>query len=558
MKKLKLLRLVNLLIVMVMMISIFTACSGSKTGVVASVVPTSTTNAVSAQPTDKTKAVPDYLSDTSPITFDWYVDASWYTYAKWGQDATSKYITKKTGVSINFILPTGNEAEKKNIMIASGDVPDFISMGQWEPARKKMIESGLVYSLNELSDKYNPKFWDATTKSVKDWYTEADGKIYGYPCCNTPIERQNDPTLNKGYSYIGFTVKKDMYDAIGKPDMTTPDGFLNALKLAKEKFPKVGTQPIVPFQMYDFTPNGNVGLEDNLAELLNIPFEDANGKLTQRLTDPEFVTWLKTIRKANELGLMSLETYTDKAPQIEEKYKAGRVFSGLYAVNTVAGKFNADFYKKDPNTIYIPINGMMNSKKEEPKFKSGGLAGWMYTSISKKNKNPERAIKFMNYLMSQEGQDDMYLGDPDVTRVPGKKEIKSDVYDLKTTNSDEFAKKYGNMDNYFMLLDPSLTDKYKKPLPEYEAIFYEFQKGKAKDTTERENIDPPSDSPAGIELAKSRAKWGTLLPKMLLAKSDAEFDQLMAGFKAYDDAARAIYLPEQQKAYDANKKKLGK
>lgn len=553
MKQFKALRMVSLLVAVVMTFTMLTGCGGEKAATETPSTQTETT-ASSAEPSN---AGPAYLSDVSPITFDWYVDASWYTYVKWGVDATSKYITKKTGVSLNIILPVGNEAEKKNIMIASNDIPDFISMGQWESARKKMIEAGLVYSLNELADKYDTGFWNATTESVKNWYTEADGKIYGYPCTNTPIERNNQPT-NQGYSYVGFAVKNDMYEAIGKPDMSTPEGFLNALKLAKEKFPTVNNQPLVPFQLQEFTDKGNVGIEDQLCELLNIPFTDSEGKLNQRLTDPELITWLKTIRQANELGLMSMEVFTDKSPQIEEKFKAGRVFSSVYAVNTIGNKFNGDFYKNDPKSIYVPLAGMMNSKKDEPKFKAGGLAGWLYTSISKTNKNPERAIKFMDYWMSQEGQDDFFLGDPAVTREDGKDAIKSDIYDLKDTNNDEFAKTYGNRDIYFMLLDPTLTDKYKKPFAPGEKVFADFQQGKIIDATERENIDPAPDSPAGIELQKSRTKWGTLLPKMLLSKSEEEFDKIMAEFKAYDDAARAVYLPEMQKAYDANMKKLGK
>ncbi|HLU23665.1 MAG TPA: ABC transporter substrate-binding protein, partial [Bacillaceae bacterium] len=49
--------------------------------------------------TELTEDEPGWKEDTSPITFDWYINFSWFA-SKWGNDATSKYITEKTGVSL--------------------------------------------------------------------------------------------------------------------------------------------------------------------------------------------------------------------------------------------------------------------------------------------------------------------------------------------------------------------------------------------------------------------------------------------------------------------------
>jgi putative aldouronate transport system substrate-binding protein len=531
-----------------------------------SVAPTATTTAATtAATTTATKAtttpeptaeIPSYLKDTSPITFDWYVDASWYTRAKWGVDATSKYITKKTGVTINIVLPTGNEAEKKNLMIATGEVPDFISMGHWETARKQMVEAKLVYTLNELADKHATDFWDVTTPSTVGWFTEADGKIYGYPCCNWPIERIDLP-YNQNYllSYIGFSVRKGVYESIGSPDMTTPEGFLAAIAAAKEKNPE-----LIPFSFgAEFTDKGNVAIDDQLIQLLSIPRVDANNKLVNPLLNPEFIAWLKTFRKANELGLLPKEIFIDKFPQIEEAFKAGRVFSSMYAINSLPNKINGPLFDQDPNSIYIQIEGPQNSKREKAQFTVGGLSGWLWTAISAKNRNPERAIKFMQYWLSEEGQGDFFLGDPAVTRTEDGKAIKQEIYDLRAKDEEGFCKTYGNMDNYFMLIDPSIKNQWEAPVRKpFEQQPYDFQKGRMKDTTEFSGLDPATDSLAGIELTKSRTKWGTLLPKMLLASSDAEFDALLAEYKAVDDAARLVYLPEMQAVYDANCAKLGK
>lgn len=104
---------------------------------------------------------PGWKVDTSPITFDWYINFAWFP-NKWGEDITSQYVTEKTGVNINFIVPAGNETEKMNTMIASGTLPDFITLDWNNDAVKKMIEGELVLPLNELAEQYDPYFFKVT------------------------------------------------------------------------------------------------------------------------------------------------------------------------------------------------------------------------------------------------------------------------------------------------------------------------------------------------------------------------------------------------------------
>jgi len=111
---------------------------------------------------------PGWKSDTSPITFDWYLNFAWFP-NKWGVDPTSQYVTKKTGVNINFIVPAGNENEKLNTLIASGKLPDFITLGWWEDGVKKMIEGGLVEPLNKLAEQYDPYFFKVADPDKLGW-----------------------------------------------------------------------------------------------------------------------------------------------------------------------------------------------------------------------------------------------------------------------------------------------------------------------------------------------------------------------------------------------------
>ena len=103
-------------------------------------------NGETLKPADTSDAV---TTDKDLVTFDWYINYSWFN-TKWGQNAVSKAITEKTGVNINFITPQGNEEEKLNALIASGSLPDLITLGWWEPQVNEIIrsqcdEKGLTY-----------------------------------------------------------------------------------------------------------------------------------------------------------------------------------------------------------------------------------------------------------------------------------------------------------------------------------------------------------------------------------------------------------------------------
>ncbi|NLC93473.1 MAG: extracellular solute-binding protein, partial [Treponema sp.] len=167
-----------------------------------------------------------------PIKFDWYINFSWFA-RHWGDSKVSKYITEKTGVDVNFIVPAGSEAEKLNAMIAGDALPDLITLGWYEGQIPLMIDAGLVEPLDKLAKDYDPYFFKVANPDKIGWYTKEDGHVYGYPNASfTPTDYKN--YAGKLTSNDTFLVRKDMYEAIGSPDMSTPDGFLGALRAAKE------------------------------------------------------------------------------------------------------------------------------------------------------------------------------------------------------------------------------------------------------------------------------------------------------------------------------------
>ncbi|MDO3681997.1 extracellular solute-binding protein [Paenibacillus ehimensis] len=504
---------------------------------------------------------PGWKSDTKPITFDWYLNFSWFP-NKWGVDPTSQYVTKKTGVNINFIVPAGNENEKLNTMIASGKLPDFITLGWYEDAVKKMIEGGMVLPLDELAKQYDPYFFKVADPAKTTWYTQKDGHFYGYPNASSSPQDY----IKYGENFVSnqtFLVRKDMYEALGKPDMRTPEGFLKALQAAKEKFPSVNGQPLIPLGLHEFGDTGNYSLFDAnqnssmLANFLAIPYEK-DGKLYDRYTDPELVKWLKTFRQANELGLLAKDIFIDKRPQMEEKIAQGRYFAMLFQRSDMANQ-NISLYQKDPNTAYIAVDGPANAKQDPPTLAGPGIAGWTVTLISKDVKDKARAVKFLSYLISEEGNKDLFLGEKGVSydTIDGKDQFKPEVLDLLNKDRSAFDKKYGASHTFWMLMDTNMSLKWAPPSVDPIKQPEAWTRGKTKSFSQYDNIVPTGNSVEGIANTKIAQLWGKALPKLLLAKSDAEFDQLFDKFQKDRQAAgwekvRAY----QQKEFEANSQKI--
>ncbi|GIP46869.1 extracellular solute-binding protein [Paenibacillus sp. DXFW5] len=499
---------------------------------------------------------PGWKSDTSPITFDWYLNFAWFP-NKWGVDPTSQYVTKKTGVNINFIVPAGNENEKLNTLIASGKLPDFITLGWYEDGVKKMIEGGLVEPLNKLAEQYDPYFFKIADPDKLGWYTQPDGNVYGYP---------NSSSSPKDYEQYGdtyvsnqtFVVRKDIYEAIGSPDMRTPEGFVAALKAAQEKFPEINGQPLIPLGLHEFTAVGNDSLEQYLQNFLAIP-RQKDGKLYNRETDPEYVTWLKTLRKANEDGLLAKDIFIDKRAQMEEKIAQGRYFAMLYQRTDFAAQLGT-LYQQDPNKIYIAVDGPANSKLDPPTLNGPSISGWTVTLISKDVKDKARAIKFLSYLMSEEGQKDLYLGEKGVSydTIDGKDQFKPEAFDLMNKDRAAFDKQYGSSFTFWMMQNTNITQQWQPESVEPYKQLEDWTRGKTVSVSEFDLIDPLANSDEGIILSKIKDLRSKTLPKLLMAPSDAEFDKIWSDYiKKQEDLGLAKVQAFQQTKYEENKKKLG-
>lgn len=562
MKTIRSKRVISLIIALIFAVAMLAGCGASKdnnsepTASEAAPAADTAVDEASSTVAEPAEEEPGWKKDTSPVTIDWYVNETWFSNPE--GNLAHELIKEQTGVNINFIVPVGDAKQKLNTMIASNSLPDMVTLGWYEQQVPQLSTDDFVYALGDLADKYDPYFWKVAAPDIINWYKDSSGKLYSYPCNgNTPADTEK----YKVVSNRSFLVRKDIYEAIGKPDMRTPEGFLNALKAAKDKYPKVDNgQPLIPFAVTPFNSTGNTGLEDMLMEFLAVPREQNGQFFDVKCGNPsaDYINWLKTFRKAYENGMIPTDVFVDDRTKIEEKIQQSRYFALLYQWKDAMTPLG-QLYANKPDQIYISVDGPANAALDTPKLSVPGYSGWEVTMITKNCKNPDRAIRFMTYGMSDEGQKTIYLGKEGVTydTVDGKPVIKSEVNTLKNSDMATFKQKYNTYGEIWMF-NSSMMNIW-EPDPGMPFTQYrEWASGKGAHYGVYDNIRPAADSDEGDILAKAENKWGEILPKLVMAKSDEEFDKMWKDYEEYKTSiSYQKALDYQRQKVAENKQKVG-
>lgn len=492
-----------------------------------------------------------------PVEFSWYINFNWFN-TGWGNNIVSKAITNKTGCEIKFVTPTGNANEKLATMIASDTLPDLLTLGWWEPEISEMISKDKVYALDELADKYDMYFYDVVNEQIVNWYTNEDGHIYQYPnsaCSPSDYEKYENLTSNQT-----FLVRKDIYEAIGSPNMTTPEGFFNAVEKAAEMFPVIDGYDLIPVGSTEFSDIGCDSFDNFLLNFLAVPYVDEKGNAIDRLKDEDYITWLKTFRELADKGLLQDEIFIDSRTQMLEKIEKGRYFCMIYQYTDMEEQ-QKDLFSKNPDSAYVAVDGPKNSNGDDHTLPGTGINGWTVTLVSKNCEDPEKAIKLLSYLISEEGQMMTWFGIEGQTfsyNDEGKPVFLPHVKNWLINDRNVFDENYGADSCYWMLQNEAMASQW--IVDDVNDPTTQLKNWTKPYTTYNGQYTITFDSNSEIGEIKGRADalWGEVLPDLLLAGSEEEFDAI------YDDFIKERYELGYDKVLEAltlkineNNEKLG-
>ena len=379
--------------------------------------------------------------DKSPITFSFFSEdpsPNWNNM----QDDVGKVLTEKTGVTLDAEYAVGDPAQKVALIATSGEYPDLISA---KGDISKMVDAGAMLDLTDLIDKYAPnikKLYGDQMKRLR--YSNSDKAIYVIPS----YAGVDQTSFNAGG---GFELQHAVVKELGYPKMRTVQDFENAIKAYKEKHPTIDGKPTIgltlnadDWHMYISVTNPaflTTGGPDDGEYYI----DPKTNKVTYHFRRPEEKEYFRWLNHMNAIGLLDSETFVQKSDQYNAKIASGRVlglidqdwdYSDGDKALKAAGKFDRSYG-------HYPVT-MSEEYKDHSFQPTGFMSGWG-VGITTSAKDPVRAIKFLDYLASEEGQILANWGveGKQYNVVDGKRTIPQDVNNKKINDAANFTKQSG-------------------------------------------------------------------------------------------------------------------
>ncbi len=443
-------------------------------------------------------------ADNSPITFSFFSsDPS----PNWTgmQDTVGKAIMEKTGVKLDAEFAVGDPVQKVGMIAASGEYPNLISA---KNDISKLVDAGAMLDLTDLIEEHAPNIKKVLGEEglKRSRYSEEDQAIYVIPTYN-----------GVGNQYFdaggGFELQHRAVKEAGYPEIKTVKDFENVIKSYLEKHPT------------DENGNKNIGLTLNADDwymyiTVTNPSSITTGhpedgeygididtqEVTYHYRRPEDKEYFRWLNHMNDIGLLDPESFVQKYDQYKAKIATGRVIGLIdqdwgYGDGEKALKSEGKF---DQGYGHYPVT-LSGEYKETSFWPTGFMAGYGI-GISKSTKDPVRAIKFLDFLASDEGQVLVNWGieGEHYNVVDGKRVIPEDVKNRKYNDSTNFQKETGlnNVGGTYTLLSARYGDGVQDPSGNYYTTRFPEEVISSYNAVEKETL-----------AAYNAQTWKDLFPK---------------------------------------------
>lgn len=501
----KLSRFSGLLLVVSLTTALFAGCTKGADKPEAS--PTGSAAASAGRETAASDPAPapehDWEIDTSPIKLTIFVNAPENPDGEfsnfWGKNPVTQKITEETGVTPEVIYAPDESGSKLNLMIASDDMPDLILMA-YPDQEKEMIKNGMLLELEELAKTAAPNFM-----SMMPAHMVLSSKLMlDTPGFYKVLRGWARPEVVNKYNLAknaaGPTFVKEVLDEFGNPPIETGDDYINLLKQALAKYPDM----IAHSARYgDTDDDGNPRLVEALMNYGGVlRFYEKDGKIRTYFDDPGFVN---VVKFANRL-------YTEKLV-FQDEFLAD---SNVRRANLAAGKVIAELQEDYDNLVffgdqlasgnkhgfkqYEMLDAFRINPDRDPAFAANTYSGWDNGFvIPKSSKNAERAIRFVEYLFSDDVQRMMMFGVEGIHHdmVDGEPVLRQEFVEAYKADSLKTRADTGIMYLHFMRNDEWQARMYQQiyGAPDYVAKALERTNAFAVDATAFEGLNSyPKDS----------------------------------------------------------------
>lgn len=387
-------KVVSLMLVSAMVAGMLAGC-GSDSGSSKGGSSTETGSAAEASSSGET------ADDKSPITFEYFnadgKNGNW-------DNPVAKAITEATGVTLDVSYPVASQGDAKEdvaLMIANDEYPDMIYA---KGSATDLYQAGALIDMTDLIEKYGPnikKMYGAELEKLK--WSQDDPGIYQLSYAGV-----NQKTLTTGGScQIQWAVLKENDYKYPK----TLDEYEKMIKSYLAAHPKtedgldmIGITMSASDWHWMITLGNPAGLiadasPDNGQWIIDDEYNVHYKHVTDE--EKEYFKWL--CRMYNE-GILDPNFATQTDDDYIAKVASGRVVAitdAEWHYSQCEATLVADG-KVDQTYVGLPVT-LREDQVEKALLYQGTTVGWGI-GITKSCEDPVRAIKFLDYLCSDEGQ----------------------------------------------------------------------------------------------------------------------------------------------------------
>lgn len=503
-------------------------------------------------------SAPDAGKDgMSPVTFTFFgADAS----PNWNnmQDDVGKEITAKTGVTLEaeFDVGSGGGQSKIALMAASGQYPDLIyAKGELGA----LIDADAIIDLTDLIDEHAPNIKKVMSENMNRMkYSKDDPQIYAIPT-NVGVDQQVFDANS------GFQIQHRVLKELGYPQIKTVQDFENVLKEYVAKHPTTDGQPTIPLTLNADDWKIMITVTNQAAFTTGIPgdgeyyVDPDTYKAMLHYKRPEEREYFRWLNHMYIEGLLDKDSFVQKEDQYKAKIASGRVL-GLTSVKWEyqdAENALKTAGKEEYTYGHFPVT--MGGQYKDHTMQSIGVDGYGI-SITTACKDPVRAIKFIDWLSSEEGQvlRNWGIEGKHYNIQDGKRVIPADILNQKVNDATNFTKQSGidmysifgvrygdgvkdSTDNYYTTNFPeqiiaSYSETEKETLAAYNAttwkdLFPSEDEFPVKEWGALYNMQVPTDGDYQIIYNKTQDIVRKRIPEAVLAKP-GDFDKIYDAFIA--------------------------
>ena len=257
-------------------------------------------------------------------------------------DPVSKILEEKTGVQLEIIEPAGDTNEKLNLMLNTGDIPDFLHIQMpGSTLIPKMIDAKIALSIDDLAKQYNCQNIlnqiNEDEKVTYQFHRYADGDFYNpdgkiYYLCNYQLSKKYyDIVAADEIGNPAYMVRNAVWEKMGRPSIGTPDELYNVLKRVKDEgYKDIKGQPMIPMSFETNAREWDQTIFAGSFGLIYPYYVEKNSltdpKVTHFVKNPRFLEFVKYSNKLWRAGLIEPESFTIKSEQHDEKLMNGTYF----------------------------------------------------------------------------------------------------------------------------------------------------------------------------------------------------------------------------------------